>query len=112
TAAWPAAVTSTTTAGSRGVWTREVIGHDVDVAPEKILAYCPNQRIDRDFPPTMLLHGDEDTDVPYEQPVEVRAHLEKHRVEHEFILLRGEGHGFPVTPELFARVTAFLDVHV
>lgn len=96
----------------QGVWTREVTGYDVNVAPEKVSAYCPNRHIDRDFSPTILLHGDQDTDVPYEQSVETCEHLKTHLVEHEFISLPGQEHGFPVTPELFTSVTAFLDVHV
>ena len=47
----------------------------------------------RDYPPTLLIHGDRDTDVPYEQSVLMEAEFKEHGVEHRLITLAGGEHG-------------------
>ena len=42
----------------------------------------------------MLIHGTVDTDVPYEQSVQMADELKKHGVEHEFVTIPDAGHGF------------------
>jgi dipeptidyl aminopeptidase/acylaminoacyl peptidase len=42
----------------------------------------------------MLLHGDKDTDVPYQLSVMMAEQLKRHGVEHELITIPGGGHGF------------------
>ena len=41
-------------------------------------AYCPLRHVTRDYPPTLLVHGTKDTDVPYGQS-EAMAREFKHR---------------------------------
>jgi dipeptidyl aminopeptidase/acylaminoacyl peptidase len=67
------------------------------------------------YPPTLLLHGDNDTDVPHRQSADMAAELKKHGVAHEFISIKDGPHGFdgkgladPKTGETFERVLAFL----
>lgn len=105
----------------QGIWPREVAGHDPDKTPRAFDPFCPARNVTKDFPPTLLLHGDKDTDVPYEQSVQMASELKKHGVEHELITMSNRGHGFdggrdamkdPVITETFDRVLAFLDKHL
>jgi acetyl esterase/lipase len=77
-----------------GLWPKEVSGFDPLTQPERFKPYCPVQNVSREYPPTLLAHGDKDTDVPYEQSVLMDAALNRAGVEHEFITLREAGHGF------------------
>jgi acetyl esterase/lipase len=76
-----------------GLWTKEVTGFDPATEKSKIDPYCPVRNVTKDYPPTMLVHGTEDTDVPYERSVEMAKEFEKHRVPYEFITVKGAGHG-------------------
>ena len=52
-----------------GLWPQEVGGRDPEKEPEFFVPYCPVQNVGADYPPTLLLHGTDDTDVPYQQSV-------------------------------------------
>jgi len=99
----------------KGIWPLEVAGHDPAIEPEKFDSYCPVRNVTKDYPPTLLLHGDADTDVPFEQSVLMAKELERHGVHHEFIALAGQGHGFdeamedPEIAKTFDSVLAFLE---
>jgi acetyl esterase/lipase len=97
-----------------GLWPLAVGGVDPAQDPAFFAPYCPVQNISPEYPPTLLLHGDVDTDVPYEQSVLMAQVLSQHRVKHELITMTGLGHGFdgkmdeaPVK-DAFGRVLAFL----
>lgn len=101
----------------QGLWPKMVTGHDPDEEPEWFDAFCPLRNVTREYPPTLLLHGDQDTDVPCEQSVLMAQELERCGVEHELMILPGRGHGFdvagagmgdPAVSEVFDRVLAFL----
>ncbi|MBI2942046.1 MAG: prolyl oligopeptidase family serine peptidase [Chloroflexi bacterium] len=74
----------------------------------------PILHVTRDYPPTLLLHGDQDTDVPYEQSVTMAARLAEAEVAHELVTIPGGGHGFdrelerPQVAGAFHRVLTFL----
>ena len=63
----------------------------------------------------MLLHGNCDTDVPYQQSVLMAEAFSRNNVEHELITIEGHGHGFdieidnPTVRRAFAKVLAFLE---
>jgi dipeptidyl aminopeptidase/acylaminoacyl peptidase len=76
-----------------GLWTKEVTGFDPDKDRQELDAYCPVRNVSRAFPPTLLIHGTEDTDVPYEQSVVMAKELARHKVPHELITVKGAGHG-------------------
>ena len=101
-----------------GLWPLEIGGHNPEEEPSFFVPYCPAQNITTDYPPTMLLHGDRDTDVPYQQSVLMDEELSKHQVRHEFITLPGRGHGFDgemddhLVKHAFNSVLAFLDKHI
>jgi acetyl esterase/lipase len=76
-----------------GLWPKVVTGHDPATEPEEFKPYCPVQNVTREYPPTLLLHGDKDTDVPYQQSELMQKELKAKGVEHVFILNPGAGHG-------------------
>ena len=98
----------------QGLWPREVVGHDPNKEPRFFDPLCPIRNITKDYPPTLLLHGDSDTDVPFEQSALMARELERRGVRHEFIALPGRGHLFdmnmsdPMIAAAFDRVLSFL----
>lgn len=99
----------------QGVWPIEVVGHDPDKEPNALDPFCPVRNVTEDYPPTLLLHGDNDTDVPFEQLALMAKELERHGVQHELIVLHGRGHSFdypmwePEIATTFDRVLLFLE---
>lgn len=73
-----------------GLWTREVTGFDPGA---KLDPFCPVRNVTPSHPPVMLIHGTEDTDVPYDLSAAMAKELEKHKVEHELVTVTGAGHG-------------------
>ena len=53
----------------------------------------PVRNVTADYPPTMLIHGTEDTDVPYKQSTMMVAQFQKYGVEHELVSIPGGEHG-------------------
>ena len=53
----------------------------------------PVRNVSAEYPPTLLIHGTKDTDVPYEQSVLMARELALHGVEHWFIPIQGGEHG-------------------
>ncbi len=101
-----------------GIWPQAVSGHDPATEAEFFVPYCPLQNVATDYPPTLLLHGDQDTDVPYEQSVLMAEALTQQNVTHELVTMAGYDHGFdgdmadPTVQGAFAKVLAFLDTHM
>ena len=107
-----------------GLWPHKVGGHDPQEEPDWFTPYSPERNVDvdgRKYPPTLLLHGDRDTDVPYAQSVLMADRLEAAGVEHELITISNGPHGFdhsdeaPSSPEVtqaLDSVMAFLSSHV
>lgn len=54
----------------------------------------PIRNVLEKYPPTFLMHGDRDTDVPYNESVEMAAELTRHRIENRLVVLPGGEHGF------------------
>jgi acetyl esterase/lipase len=76
-----------------GLWPKEVAGHDPDNEPKAFDRFCPVRNISAKYPPTLLVHGTNDTDVPHEQSVLMDHELARHGVPHELISVPGAGHG-------------------
>ena len=113
-----------------GLWCKEVAGHDPHAEPDAFAPFCPVHHVTKDYPPTLLLHGDQDTDVPYQQSVMMAEALARAGVEHELITIPGGGHGFdsstrlgavspshrgtdsPLAADAFSRALAFLLTHL
>ncbi len=97
----------------QGRWPQEVAGFDPEREPEAFTPFCPVRQVTADYPPTLLLHGTADTDVPYAQSVQMAEELTRHRVPHELITVARGEHGFdyqedPRAVSAFAQVVAFL----
>jgi acetyl esterase/lipase len=99
-----------------GLWPREVAGHDPDAEPGAFDPLCPVRNVSPEYPPTLLIHGTRDTDVPHAQSVLMDRELSRRGVPHELISLPGAGHGLGgvdegVVADLHRRVLAFLRQH-
>jgi acetyl esterase/lipase len=101
-----------------GLWPNEVAGIDPHSNPRAFDRFCPIRNVTRNYPPTLLLHGDHDTDVPFAQSEEMARELERHGVEHRFIAIPGGRHGFDSkmndakVADAFEQALAFLKEHL
>lgn len=101
----------------QGLWPREVAGHDPLKEPRAFDPFCPIRNVTPRYPPTLLIHGTKDTDVPYEQSADMAKELARHGVEHELITVADGGHGLAgVKPDevakTYARALSFLGKHL
>jgi acetyl esterase/lipase len=78
----------------QGRWLIEVTGHDLREEPGWFDPYCPVRNIVENYPPTVLVHGHLDTDVPHEESKNLALRFKQLGVRHEFLSLEGVGHGF------------------
>lgn len=104
----------------QGKWTETVAGCPHSSVSEYALQFCPVSTATADYPPTFLVHGSFDTDVPVEQSEIMSRRLGELGVECVFIAIPGE-HGFDTTPEwcgsplqsaLTTQLDTFLEKHV
>jgi acetyl esterase/lipase len=100
-----------------GLWPKEVAGFDASREAKALEPYCPIHHVTDKYPPTMLIHGTIDTDVPHEQSVQMDRELARHGVPHEFISVEGGGHGLGGLDRarvagIRERVIAFLAKHL
>lgn len=100
-----------------GLWTKEVTGFEPGRDRDKLTPYCPVRNVSPDYPPTMLVHGTEDTDVPYEQSAAMARELARHGVAHELVTVTGAGHGLAGgdkerTAQAHEKALAFIRRHL
>jgi acetyl esterase/lipase len=104
----------------QGLWPRLVSRVDLRENPRGLDAWCPIQQATADYPPTMLLHGDRDTDVPYRQSVDMAAALTRLGVPCELVTIPGGEHGFDramsngdaKAADAFDKALGFLNRHL
>jgi len=102
----------------RGSWTRVVTGLEPRTDKAELRRYCPVANVTPHYPPTMLLHGTADTDVPFAQSAAMRDALTHAQVPCELVELQGKDHGFDFDqrdPDVVAaidRAQAFLDARL
>lgn len=77
-----------------GLWTREVTGFPQDSLATEIMQYEPANNVSRDYPPTLFIHGTQDTDVPFEESVNMAEQLKKHGVPYIFLPIQKGEHEF------------------
>jgi acetyl esterase/lipase len=99
-----------------GLWPKEVTGMDPDAEPKAFDRFCPLRNISARYPPTLLVHGTKDTDVPHEQSVLMDRELERQHVAHEFLSIPGAGHELSGASkadkdDVHKRVLTFLRSH-
>ena len=98
----------------QGLWPLKIAGVDPALNPDFFAPFEPHGQVSSAYPPTLLLHGDQDSDVPFEQSMRMAAQLKRLGVEHELVRIPGGGHGFDMDvskPEVVSaldRVSGFL----
>lgn len=102
-----------------GRWPIEVGGFDPHSQPEAFEPYEPFRNVTPGWPPTLLLHGENDTDVPHEQSAMMACEFARAGVPYEFVSVPNAGHGFdghgltdPDVADTFLSVEKFLAHHV
>jgi acetyl esterase/lipase len=78
----------------QGAWLQEVTGHALPDGQSWLRRYCPTYQIEPDFPPTILVHGQIDNDVPASESDRLVEVLRDKGVRHAYHSLPGVGHGF------------------
>lgn len=97
----------------KGIWPQEVAGHDPHREAAWFKPYCPVQNVTAKYPPTVLIHGTADTDVPWDESDAMDKVLTKAQVPHKFLSVPGGSHGISNIPEdkrmaIFSEALAFV----
>lgn len=77
-----------------GIWPTRVSGFDAATISEKIAPFEPVRNVTSDYPPTLLIHGTDDTDVPFQQSEAMAERFKQHRVPFMLIPIDKGEHGF------------------
>jgi len=99
----------------QGLWPKVVAGHDPDTEPRAFDPFCPVRNVTTEYPPTLLIHGTKDTDVPYALSVQMDKELTAKGVPHEFITIPEGIHGFrrradtEIEAQTYKQVVEFMD---
>jgi len=93
----------------RGLWPNQVTGHDPEKERDWFFRYEPRRNVTQAYPPTMLLHGEKDTDVPFEQSVLMAEALNNNKVYYEFVSQPDWEHGFDFGSKEDPRVDAAIE---
>lgn len=98
----------------QGIWPNVVTGMDPAKSPNDFREFCPLENVDAEYPATLLLHGDADRDVPFEQSELMLKQLTSRGVQADLMRIPGGPHVFdgnrdaPHVTEAFDRVLQFL----
>lgn len=102
-----------------GLWPLEVSGHDPHKEPAWFQPYEPLQNVTGTYPPTVLLHGEIDTDVPFWQSVKMAGELEKQGIPYKLVTDPDWQHGFDgrswddqTVKRAFEKILSFLEEHL
>jgi arylsulfatase len=88
----------------------KLLGGIVRDRPEPARSMSTLYQVSRDDPPFLIIHGDQDPQVPLEQSERLHAKLRETGVPSELVVLKGAGHGGPAfaTTEVKGKIRAFL----
>jgi acetyl esterase/lipase len=76
-----------------GLWTKEVSGFDPATQRKDLDPYCPVRNITAEYPPILMVHGTADTDVPYQESLDMAEELKRKGAWYELVTVEGAGHG-------------------
>jgi acetyl esterase/lipase len=76
-----------------GQWPKAVSGWDPQSEAANFFPYMPVKNVTAAYPPTVLIHGTADTDVPFEQSHLMSQALEKAGVPYRFYQIANAEHG-------------------
>ncbi|MBY7144221.1 alpha/beta hydrolase [Virgibacillus sp. NKC19-3] len=102
----------------QGKWLDFVTDWGLATHADKLREYCPIEYIDADYPATLLLHGDEDEDVPYTESVHMNKAINNAGGHSQLFIVPKGKHSFdqnmedPVVIEAFDEIISFLKVHL
>jgi acetyl esterase/lipase len=103
----------------QGLWPLLVSGHDPRKEPTWFVKYEPLGQVTAGYPPTLLLHGRSDTDVPFDQSEKMFKALNQAGVSCRLIEQKDWGHVFDgaglkneAVSRAFDQVRLFLDKYV
>jgi acetyl esterase/lipase len=97
-----------------GTWPQAVSGWDPVKEAERFHPFMPVKNVVREYPPTVLLHGTNDTDVPYEQSQMMAEQLKRHEAPHLLIDVPNGEHGLgggdpTLIDAAYTKAFAFVD---
>ena len=100
-----------------GLWPKNVSGWDPHKEAEQFFPFMPVKNVSVDWPPTLMIHGTTDTDVPHEQSVMMAREFQNHKVRHRLISIGNGEHGLVVgNPDdiaaAYKAAESFLDEHL
>ena len=102
-----------------GLWPLEISGHDPHKEAVWFKPYEPLQNVTGSYPPTVFLHGEMDSDVPFMQSVMMAGQLEKLGIPFQLLTHPDWQHGFdgrswdePSVKEAFNKILSFLEEHL
>ena len=75
-----------------GIWPEKVSGF-AETDAKKFAPYMAAKNVSPKYPPTLMIHGTKDTDVPHEQSLIMTREFKKHGVPHRLISVKGGEHG-------------------
>ncbi|MBN6205717.1 alpha/beta hydrolase [Ralstonia pickettii] len=90
----------------QGVWPEYV----TNPATTDLTLYCPVNLLDEAYPPTLLLHGDADEDVPYTESINMQKVLDQHQVKNKLITIPNGKHQFDENMNDSTVIAAFDEV--
>jgi acetyl esterase/lipase len=77
----------------QGSWPKMVSTWDPISEPERYFPFMPVKNVSPKYPPTVLIHGTKDTDVPFEQSVMMANEFKANNVSHLFLKIENGEHG-------------------
>ena len=90
-------------------WYVNAIGGTLEEKPDICYSSSPINYVTSKSPPTLMLYGEDDTIVPWQQADELDAKLTALGVKHIYKLYPGQNHGLTeVIPELYKELEDFL----
>jgi acetyl esterase/lipase len=90
----------------------KLVGGRVSDKKDVAIAASPVTYASSDDPPFLIIHGNKDMVVPYNQSERMYAALKKVKVECYFVTVDGGGHGGFRNPEVQKRERQFFDKHL
>ncbi len=87
-----------------------LLGRPVDQVKELAELASPVAHVDKNDPPMLIMHGDQDYQVPINQSHELEGQFIKHGASARLVVVHGAGHSTPefFTPEYIEIVDDFL----
>lgn len=87
-------------------------GHTAEEIETAAKAISPVYHVTPGLPPFLLIHGDADSLVPFQQSLKLKARLEESGVPVELLVKEGGDHSWPTVREEVEKLAQWLDAHI